>query len=110
MPEWIHDRQKHIKRKNPDIDESLAWAIATEQAYATDKAPSGYGTKKSRKRSKKKYKKSPDRYEQVGDPKTKRKSKKSRKSFVLRYRMLSAMLEGHFPYEAYSLRNVKMEV
>ena len=39
MPAWIHNRAKHLKSKNPDMDESTAHAVATQQAYAAGKAP-----------------------------------------------------------------------
>lgn len=55
MPKWIDDRKKHILKNNPDMGESQAWAIATQQAYAAGKAPKHYGTKKWRKKAKKKY-------------------------------------------------------
>ena len=98
MPDWIHQRRDHIKKQNPGMDDSMAWALATEQAYAIDKAPKEYGTEKGRKRSKKKYKKSPSKYEQKADPPKKKKSKK--KSFIFNCRFLTAMLIRDFPQEA----------
>jgi len=108
MPEWIHQRRDHIKKKNPGMDDSMAWALATEQAYATDKAPKGFGTGKGRKKSKKKYKKKPSSYEQRADP-PKKKKKKSKKSFILDCRLLAAMLAKDFPHEAQLLKTVTGE-
>lgn len=55
MPQWIHDRARHIQAKNPGMNESTAFAIATQQAHATGKSPKGYGTSEGRKRAKTKY-------------------------------------------------------
>lgn len=55
MPQWIHDRAKHIQSKNPDMDESTAWAIATQQSHALGKSPKGYGTAEGRSEAKAKY-------------------------------------------------------
>jgi hypothetical protein len=55
MPQWIHDRAKHLREKNPDMPESQSWAIATQQAYAAGKAPKSYGTKEGRREAKMKY-------------------------------------------------------
>ena len=55
MPQWIHDRARHIQSKNPSMPESEAFAIATQQAHATGNSPKGYGTAKARKKAKKKY-------------------------------------------------------
>lgn len=55
MPEWIHERAKHISAKNPSMPESEAWAIATQQAHATGKSPKGYGTLVGRREAKQKY-------------------------------------------------------
>lgn len=55
MPEWIHDRAKHIRAKNPDMPESESWAIATQQAHAVGKSPKGYGTSEGRHEAKEKY-------------------------------------------------------
>lgn len=56
MPAWIHDRAKHIMSKNPDMNESTAFAVATQQSHALGKSPKGYGTVKGRATAKKKYK------------------------------------------------------
>lgn len=55
MPKWIHDRARHIQAKNPEMSESTAFAIATQQAHATGKSPEGFGTTKSRQEAKAKY-------------------------------------------------------
>lgn len=35
MPQWIHDRVLHLKAKNPEMSDSAAWGIATQQAHAS---------------------------------------------------------------------------
>jgi hypothetical protein len=55
MPQWIHDRARHIQAKNPGMAESTAFAIATQQAHATNQSPKGYGTTAGRKKAKAKY-------------------------------------------------------
>lgn len=55
MPKWIHDRAKHIQEKNPDMDESTSFAIATQQAYKLGKTPKGYGTPEGKRTAKAKY-------------------------------------------------------
>lgn len=55
MPQWIHDRAKHIQEKNPDMPESQAFAIATQQSHAIGKSPKGYGTAEGRRTAKAKY-------------------------------------------------------
>lgn len=55
MPEWIHERAKHISAKNPSMPESEAWAIATQQSHALGKSPKGYGTAKGKRVAKQKY-------------------------------------------------------
>lgn len=55
MPKWIHDRARHIQAKNPEMAESTAFAIATQQAHATGKSPKGYGTTEGRQQAKAKY-------------------------------------------------------
>jgi hypothetical protein len=55
MPEWIHNREQHIRAKNPGMPESEAWAIATQQAHATGKSPKGYGTPEGRREAHEKY-------------------------------------------------------
>lgn len=67
MPEWIHNREEHIRAKNPGMPESEAWAIATQQAHATGKSPKGYGTSKGRHEAKQKYK-TPGDDKKTADP------------------------------------------
>lgn len=55
MPQWIHDRARHIQAKNPGMSDSTAFAIATQQAHATGKSPKGYGTAEGRREAKAKY-------------------------------------------------------
>jgi hypothetical protein len=55
MPEWLHDRAKHILRKNPDMPEGEAFAIATQQAHALGKTPKSYGTPTGKHVAKEKY-------------------------------------------------------
>jgi hypothetical protein len=31
LPKWVHDRAKLLQKKNPEMPESEAWAIATKQ-------------------------------------------------------------------------------
>ena len=78
MAAWVESRKRHILSKNPGMDESTAWALATDQFYATKKAPKSFGTAKGRRKAKKKYKKLPNVYEQKAKPK----SKKKKKSFI----------------------------
>lgn len=75
MPQWIHDRAKHLMDKNPQMPERMAWALATQQSYAAKKAPKSYGTREGHRSAKKKYRHQPSHYEQKGDPKTTGKSK-----------------------------------
>jgi hypothetical protein len=74
MPQWIHDRAKHLRAKNPDMPESQSWAIATQQAYAAGKAPKSYGTKEGRHEAKQKYDEPKKGYEQKADPSHKSKT------------------------------------
>lgn len=55
MPQWIHDRARHIQAKNPGMPDSTAFAVATQQAHATGQSPKGYGTSEGRKKAKAKY-------------------------------------------------------
>lgn len=45
MPKWIHDRAKHIQGKNPDMDEGMSFAIATQQAHKLGKSPKTFKSK-----------------------------------------------------------------
>lgn len=51
----MHDRARHIKAKNPEMPESEAFAIATQQSHALGKSPQGYGTSEGRSKAKAKY-------------------------------------------------------
>jgi hypothetical protein len=55
MPQWIHERAKHILAKNPDMPTSEAFGIATQQSHATGKSPKGFGTVEGRRKAKIKY-------------------------------------------------------
>jgi hypothetical protein len=55
MPQWIHDRARHIQAKNPSMPEGEAFAIATQQAHSVGKSPKGYGTPQGRHEAKKKF-------------------------------------------------------
>lgn len=55
MPKWIHDRARHIQAKNPEMPDSTAFAIATQQAHATGKSPKSFGTAEGRQEAKAKY-------------------------------------------------------
>lgn len=46
MPQWVHDRAQHIRKKNPEMPESESWAIATNQ-YKKKKGPSSKSKKAS---------------------------------------------------------------
>ncbi len=56
MPEWIHDRAQRLRASNPDMSESEAWAISTQQSHALGKTPKSYGTSEGRERARAKYK------------------------------------------------------
>jgi hypothetical protein len=72
MPAWIHDRAKHIRRKNPGMSESQSFAIATQQAHATGNTPKDYGTAEGKRKARRKYDEPPSQYKQTADPKTKK--------------------------------------
>lgn len=55
MPEWIHNRAEHLLAKNPSMNKSQAFAIATQQSHAKGKSPKGYGTKQGKREAKQKY-------------------------------------------------------
>lgn len=74
MPQWIHDRAKHLRAKNPDMPESQSWAIATQQAHKLGKTPKGYGTAEGKREAKKKYDEPKREYVQTADPSHKSKS------------------------------------
>lgn len=70
MPKWIHDRAKHLMKMNPEMGKSLSFAISTQQAYASGKAPKNYGTQDGRMEASIKYPKSKKHYKKTPDPKT----------------------------------------
>jgi hypothetical protein len=55
MPAWIHDRAEHLLAKNPDMNKSTAFAVATQQSHALGKSPKGYGTAEGRRVAKAKF-------------------------------------------------------
>lgn len=72
MPKWIHDRALHLRKKNPDMDESASWAIATQQAHKLKKTPKNYGTVEGRKAARAKFKEPKKSYVQTANPKIKK--------------------------------------
>lgn len=68
MPRWIHARAKHILAKNPNMEKSQAFAIATQQSHKLGKSPKGYGTDEGKERAEKKYGKSPKEYTKKPNP------------------------------------------
>jgi hypothetical protein len=74
MPQWIHDRAKHLRKKNPSMSESQSFAIATQQSHAVGKSPKGYGTPEGRREANKKYDKPAGAYEKKADPRSKAKT------------------------------------
>lgn len=73
MPEWIHNRERHIKAHNPSMPKSEAFAIATQQAHATGHTPSGFGTSEGKSKAKEKYP-NPGEMKQTANPSHKTKS------------------------------------
>ena len=74
MPAWLHQRAEHIRRKNPSMPKSEAFAIATNQSHATGHTPSGYGTAEGKRKAQAKYDKPQSEYVQTADPSGKSKS------------------------------------
>lgn len=72
MPKWVEDRKDHLMKKNPDMSETTAWALATQQGRAAGKVEKSYGTSKGKKKAKKKYKKPQSAYEKKAKPKKKK--------------------------------------
>jgi len=70
MPAWIDQRAKHIREKNPDMDESTSWAIATQQAHKLGKTPKNYGTAEGKREAKVKYDKPRKEYRKTAEDKT----------------------------------------
>ena len=71
MPKWIHDRARHILKKNPKMEKALSFAIASQQSHATGKAVKGWGTPEGKAEAKAKYDKPKSEYKQTADPKVK---------------------------------------
>jgi len=42
---WIYQRAKRLRAKNPEMEESTSFAIATQQAHKVGKSPKGFRTK-----------------------------------------------------------------
>jgi hypothetical protein len=68
MPQWIHDRAEHLLAKNPKMEKSTAFAIATQQSHRLGKSPKGYGTKKGKQEAKAKYSKPKKEYKKTPNP------------------------------------------
>ena len=68
MPQWIHNRARHIQAKNPGMSEQTAFAVATQQSHKLGKTPKGYGTSEGKKRAKSKFDKPKKEYVQSSDP------------------------------------------
>jgi hypothetical protein len=74
MPQWIHERADHIRRKNPGMPKSESFAIATQQSHATGHTPKGYGTPTGKHVAKQKYDEPKSDYTQTADPRSKSKT------------------------------------
>lgn len=68
MPAWVHDRAQHLLAKNPKMDKSQAFAIATQQSHALGKSPKGYGTSEGKSRAKQKFNKPKKQYVKGANP------------------------------------------
>lgn len=68
MPAWIHDRAEHLLAKNPSMNKSTAFAIATQQSHKLGKTPKGYGTKAGKSEAKKKYDQPRKKYVKGANP------------------------------------------
>jgi hypothetical protein len=68
MPEWIHERAKHILAKNPDMPKRIAFASATQQSHAVGKTPKGYGTAAGKRVAKAKFDKPKKQYVKTPNP------------------------------------------
>lgn len=68
MPRWIHDRAEHLLAKNPDMNKSTAFAIATQQGHKLGKNPKGYGTVEGKSTAKEKYDKPKKSYVKGANP------------------------------------------
>ena len=52
---WVYQRAKHIRSKNPDMEESTSFAIATQQAHKLGKSPKKFRTEQGVARAHEKY-------------------------------------------------------
>lgn len=52
---WIYQRAKHLREKNPDMEESTSFAIATQQAHKVGKSPKGFRTAEGVRTAKRKF-------------------------------------------------------
>jgi hypothetical protein len=68
MPAWIHERAEHILAKNPKMNKSQAFAIATQQSHAKGKTPKGYGTTAGKVIAKAKYDRPKKSYTGTANP------------------------------------------
>lgn len=76
------------------MPKSEAFAIATQQAYAADKAPSNYGTSEGKQKANKKYSKPSNDYEQTSDPKEKTSMNAKMHGHIPLADMISQAIEG----------------
>ena len=68
MPAWIHNRAEHLLAKNPSMNKSTAFAIATQQSHKMGKTPKGYGTSEGKREAKEKYDKPKKEYVKGANP------------------------------------------
>lgn len=68
MPAFIHRRAEHLLAKNPKMEKSTAFAIATQQGHALGKNPKKYGTKGGKAEAKAKYDKPKKEYVKTPNP------------------------------------------
>jgi len=52
---WVYERAKKIRSKNPDMEESTSFAIATQQAHKLGKSPKKFRTAEGVRAAKAKY-------------------------------------------------------
>jgi hypothetical protein len=68
MPAWVHERAKHLLAKNPEMNKSTAFAIASQQAHASGKSPKKWGTSGGKQDAKEKYDKPKKEYTKTPNP------------------------------------------
>jgi hypothetical protein len=83
MPAFIHNRAEHILARNPSMNKSMAFAIATQQSHAIGKSPKGYGTSEGKSEAKKKYDSPKSEYKQTANPGKLESPKMSKESAVM---------------------------